>query len=62
MRPFVVAINRRVRANGTTVHDILLLQVMTPEQSTHPWDYDNLIKTVPGEQAFTSKEESTCKL
>ena len=30
--------------------------------SRYPWDYYKLVKTVPAEQAFTTKAESACPL
>jgi branched-chain amino acid transport system substrate-binding protein len=42
----------RVRADGTMLHDIHLLQVKTPQESAGPWDYYKLVETVPGAEAF----------
>ena len=42
----------RIRADGTMLHDMYLLRVKTPTQSTAPWDVYDLVATVPGEQAF----------
>ncbi len=51
-----------VRGDGTMVHDMYLMQVKTPAQSTTPWDYYNVVATTKGEQAFLTKEESKCAL
>lgn len=51
-----------IREDGRMVHAQYLYQVKTPEDSKNPWDYYKLVKTVPGEEAFTSKAESSCKL
>lgn len=51
-----------VRPDGRVVHDMYLLQVKTPEQSTAPWDYFNVLQTIDGNQAFTTKAESRCAL
>ena len=51
-----------VRPDGRMVHDMYLLQVKTPEQSTEPWDYFNVVATIKGEDAFTTQAESTCAL
>ncbi len=51
-----------VRPDGRMVHDMYLVQVKTPEESKYPWDYFKILQTVPGEQAFISKAESTCAL
>lgn len=52
--------NGYVRADGRMVHDMYLFQVKTPAQSKEPWDYYNLVGTIKGEEAFTTKEESRC--
>ncbi len=49
-----------VRGDGRMVHDMYLMQVKTPAQSTEPWDYYNVVETIPGEQAFTTRAESRC--
>ncbi len=54
--------NGVIRPDGRMVHDIFLFQVKTPQESKGPWDYYKLMKTVPGDQAFTTKAESACKL
>lgn len=51
-----------IRPDGRMVHDMYLVQVKTPEESKYPWDYFKILQTVPGEQAFMSKAESTCAL
>ncbi|MEP7101622.1 MAG: ABC transporter substrate-binding protein [Burkholderiales bacterium] len=51
-----------IRADGTMVHDMFLLQVKTPAQSTTPWDYFNVVATTKGEDAFLTKAESKCAL
>jgi branched-chain amino acid transport system substrate-binding protein len=56
------ATNGYIREDGRMVHDMFLMQVKSPEASKYPWDYYNLIKTVPGEQAFATKTESKCAL
>jgi hypothetical protein len=42
------------------VHDMFLMQVKAPAQSTTPWDYYNVVATTKGEDAFTTKAESKC--
>jgi branched-chain amino acid transport system substrate-binding protein len=49
-----------VRADGTMVHDMYLMQVKTPEQSKEPWDYYNVVETIKGEAAWTTKAETKC--
>ncbi len=54
--------NGYIRADGTMVHDMYLMQVKTPEQSNTPWDYYNVVATTKGEDAFISKADSKCAL
>jgi branched-chain amino acid transport system substrate-binding protein len=49
-----------IRPDGRMVHDMFLMQVKTPEASTTPWDYYNVVATTKGEEAFTTKAESKC--
>jgi len=49
-----------LRPDGRMVHDMFLLQVKTPAQSTTPWDYFNVVAVTKGEDAFTKKEDSKC--
>jgi len=49
-----------IRADGRMVHDMFLMQVKTPAESTTPWDYYNVIATAKGEDAFTTKAETRC--
>lgn len=51
-----------VRPDGRMIHDMYLMQVKSPEESKYPWDYLKLVKTVPGDQTATTKEESRCSL
>ncbi|NMK45149.1 ABC transporter substrate-binding protein [Achromobacter sp. Bel] len=51
-----------VRPDGRVVHDMYLLQVKTPAQSKAPWDYFNVVQTIDGNEAFTTKAESRCAL
>ncbi len=56
----VFAQNGYVRPDGRMVHDMHLVQVKTPAESKQPWDYFKLIEKIPGDQAFTTREESKC--
>jgi branched-chain amino acid transport system substrate-binding protein len=48
--------------NNLLTHDVLLLQVKTPEESKRPWDYYKVIDTIAGEKAFRPLADSTCPL
>jgi branched-chain amino acid transport system substrate-binding protein len=52
--------NGYVRADGTMIHDMYLLQVKEQAQSKYPWDYYTVVQKIPGEQAFTTKAETKC--
>ncbi len=49
-----------VRADGRMVHDMYLMQVKSPDKSTEPWDYYNVVETFKGEAAWTTKAETKC--
>ena len=49
-----------IRPDGRMIHDMFLMQVKTPEASTTPWDYYNVVATTKGEEAFTTKAETKC--
>jgi branched-chain amino acid transport system substrate-binding protein len=51
-----------IRDDGRMVHDMYLMQVKAPEKSTEPWDYYNVVETIKGEAAWTTKAESKCAL
>ena len=51
-----------IRGDGLMVHDMYLMQVKTPAESVEPWDYYKVVQTFKGEEAWTSKAESTCAL
>ncbi|BAL93645.1 ABC transporter substrate-binding protein [Rubrivivax gelatinosus] len=51
-----------IRGDGRMVHDMYLMQVKTPDKSTEPWDYYNVVQTFKGEEAWTTKAESKCAL
>ncbi|HEY0836154.1 MAG TPA: ABC transporter substrate-binding protein [Azospirillum sp.] len=54
--------NGKIMANGRMVHDMYLARVKKPAESKGPWDYYQIIKTIPGEQAFQNPKESGCPL
>jgi branched-chain amino acid transport system substrate-binding protein len=49
-----------IRGDGRMVHDMYLMQVKSPDKSTEPWDYYNVVQTFKGEEAWTTKAESKC--
>jgi branched-chain amino acid transport system substrate-binding protein len=51
-----------IRGDGRMVHDMYLLQVKSPDKSTEPWDYYDVVQTIKGEAAWTAKADSKCPL
>ena len=51
-----------VRADGRHVHDMFLFRVKSPDESTGPWDYYDLVATIPAEDAFRPLAEGGCSL
>ena len=49
-----------IRGDGSMIHDMYLMQVKAPSASKEPWDYYNVVQTIPGEAAWTTKAESRC--
>ena len=52
--------NGVLRTDGRMVHDMYLAEVKKPEESSAPWDYLKIVRTIPGEEAFGPLSESTC--
>jgi len=51
-----------IRDDGRMIHDMYLMQVKTPAESTEPWDYYKVAETFKGDTAWTTKAESKCAL
>ncbi|HUO20095.1 MAG TPA: ABC transporter substrate-binding protein [Steroidobacteraceae bacterium] len=41
-----------IRADGAMIHDMYVMQVKTPQESKHPWDYYKVVKKMAGAEAF----------
>ena len=54
--------NGKIRDDGSMVHDMLLFQVKTPEESKRRWDYYKLLSVIPADKAFPPLSDSTCPL
>ena len=52
----------QIRADGSFIHDMYLVEAKAPAESKKPWDYLKVIATLPGDQVFTTKAESKCAL
>ncbi|MFC0239871.1 ABC transporter substrate-binding protein [Rhodopseudomonas telluris] len=44
--------NGKLREDGLMVHDLMLVQVKSPEESKYPWDYYKILTKISGEDAF----------
>ena len=44
--------NGKLREDGLMVHDLMLVQVKSPEESKYPWDYYKILAKISGEEAF----------
>jgi branched-chain amino acid transport system substrate-binding protein len=51
-----------IQPNGRTIHSAYLFEVKKPSESKSAWDFYKLVGTVPGDQAFTPLDKSTCAL
>ena len=51
-----------IRDDGSMIHDMYLMQVKAPAESTEPWDYYKVAETFKGETAWTTKAETKCPL
>ncbi|MFE8646752.1 ABC transporter substrate-binding protein [Sphingomonas sp. NCPPB 2930] len=52
----------QIRADGSFIHDMYLVEAKAPAESKKPWDYLKVVATLKGEDVFTTKEESKCAL
>jgi branched-chain amino acid transport system substrate-binding protein len=41
-----------LREDNLMVHDLMLVQVKSPEESKYPWDYYKILATISGDDAF----------
>ena len=51
-----------IRDDGSMIHDMYLMQVKAPGESTEPWDYYKVTETFKGDTAWTTKAESKCAM
>lgn len=50
--------NGHLREDGLMVHDLLLVQVKSPEESKGPWDYYKVLTHIKGDEAFGPPDPS----
>ncbi|WYK06806.1 ABC transporter substrate-binding protein [Cereibacter sphaeroides f. sp. denitrificans] len=58
----VFAKGGKVAPNGRMISDVYLLEVKKPGESDVPWDYYNVLATIPGDQAYLDPAQSGCPL
>ncbi|KKW67673.1 ABC transporter permease [Lampropedia cohaerens] len=51
-----------IRPDGRYAHDMYLVEVKKPEESSREWDYLKVIKPLPADEIWTRQEESKCAL
>jgi branched-chain amino acid transport system substrate-binding protein len=51
-----------IRADGKFAHDMLLLEVKKPSESTEPWDYYHVRAVIPASDAALPLSQSKCPL
>jgi branched-chain amino acid transport system substrate-binding protein len=44
--------NGKLRADNLMVHDLMLVEVKTPDESKYPWDYYKILTKISGDDAF----------
>ncbi|WP_122260725.1 ABC transporter substrate-binding protein [Ornithinimicrobium cerasi] len=53
--------NGKIRAEDhRVIHDVYLARVKTADEVTEEWDYEEILATIPAEEAFKPVEDSTC--
>jgi branched-chain amino acid transport system substrate-binding protein len=54
--------NGKILANGRMVHDMYLARVKKPSESKGRWDYYEILRTIPGDEAYMKADASGCPL
>lgn len=55
--------NGEIRAEDhRVIHDVYLAKVKAPADVKEDWDYEEIVETIPAEEAFTPLEESACEM
>jgi branched-chain amino acid transport system substrate-binding protein len=52
----------RLREDGLMLHVMYLFKVKQPAQSKGRWDYYDVVRTIPGDEAFRPLSDSECPL
>jgi branched-chain amino acid transport system substrate-binding protein len=51
-----------IRPDGRKMHTMYLFEVKSPSDSKEPWDYYNLVREIPADEAFRPLDEGGCPL
>ncbi|GGK70192.1 ABC transporter substrate-binding protein [Ornithinimicrobium pekingense] len=55
--------NGKVRAEDhRVIHDVYLAKVKSPDAVEEEWDYEEIVSTIPAEDAFMPLEDSSCSM
>ena len=55
--------NGTIRAEDhRVIHDVYLAEVKAPDAVSEDWDYEEIISTIPADEAFMPLEESSCEM
>ncbi|GAA5162238.1 ABC transporter substrate-binding protein [Ornithinimicrobium tianjinense] len=55
--------NGTIRAEDhRVIHDVYLAKVKSPDQVTEDWDYEEIVSTIPAEEAFMPLDQSACSM
>ena len=55
--------NGEIRAGDhRVIHDAYLAKVKSPDEVTEDWDYEDIVTTIPAEDAFMPEEDSGCSM
>jgi branched-chain amino acid transport system substrate-binding protein len=52
----------KIGPDGLHRHNMYLVRVKSPQESKYPWDYYQIVKTIPPAEAFPSVEAQKCPL
>ena len=53
--------NGKIRAEDhRVIHDVYLAKVKSADEVTEDWDYEEILATIPAEEAFMPVEDTTC--
>jgi branched-chain amino acid transport system substrate-binding protein len=54
--------NAFIRDDGRMVHDMYLARIKSPQASEGPWDLYEILRVIPGEEAYQPLSKSRCPL